>query len=180
MAKLFDIVGTKVTPEARVIAIPAMKKIWDRDKSKGKERAFKEYSYITFLVDFHSPYRDLSEDIKEKTIIKDVFGDDSFKKDDVIIEAIKKYEQLQETRHMRLLKSYEHIEDEITKYNMQVDLSKLDDWGKPIYDPKTIQNSAKEIGNTVKSLAILEKQVQTEIAESSSVRGQSEIGPYEL
>lgn len=178
MARLFDIVDRKIVPEARVMAIPALKKLWDRDKSKGKELAHKEYSYIAFLCDFHSPYKDLDSEIKEPTIRKDVFEGESWEPDELIKQAIDKYLELQETRHLRMLRSYEHIEDEITKYNMSIDLKAEDDFGKPLYNIKDIVQSAEKIGNIIKSISMLEKQVQIEIAEVSA-RGQAKIGPYE-
>jgi len=180
MAKLFDITGTKIIPDPRVIAIPAMKKVWDRDKSKGKEKAIKEYTYITFLCDFHSPYKDLSEEIKEEIIREDIFKEEEWEPDEIIQKAIDKYLQLQETRHLRMLKSYEHIEDQITSYNNKINLEEKDDWGKLKYNVKDIVQSAEKIGNVIKSILILEKQVQMEMAESGNVRGQFEIGSYEI
>jgi hypothetical protein len=179
MAKLFDIVDTKIVPDAKIMAIPIMKELWDRDRTKGKEKAFKEYSYIAFLCDYNSPYKDLSEDIKEDTIIKDLFKSEKWEPDQLVKDAIDKYNQLQETRHLRMLKSYEHIEDQITSYNNKIDLEATDDFGKAIYNIKDIVQSAEKIGNIIKSISILEKQVQTEIAEAS-VRGQAKIGSYEL
>jgi hypothetical protein len=179
MARLFDIVDAKIEPDPRVIAIPEMKKVWSRDKSKAKETAMREYSYIVFMCDFHSPYKDLANDIKEETILESVFKDKNWKPDEVVRTAMDVYTKLQETRHLRMLKSYEHIEDEITSYNNSIDLKATDDFGKPLYNIKDIVQSAERIGNIIKSISILEKQVETEIAESN-VRGQSEIGAYEI
>lgn len=179
MARLFDIVDAKIVPDTDVMAIPILKRIWDRDKTKTKELAFKEYSYIVFMCDFHSPYLNINEDIKEGMIIKDVFGTETWEPDDLIKEAIKKYEELQETRHLKMLRSYQHIEDQITSYNNKVNLEETDDFGKLKYNIKDIVSSAEKIGNIIKSISLLEKQVQTEIAENN-VRGQREVGSYEL
>lgn len=180
MKRLFDIVDSKIVPNSIVIAIPIMKKIWDRDKSKDKELAFKEYSYIVFLCDFHSPYWNISDDIKEGMIRNAVFGNTKWEPDETIKEAIKVYEELQETRHLKMLKSYQHIEDQITSYNNKVNFEDVDDWGKPKYNIKDIVQSAEKIGNIIKSISLLEKQVQVEITDSMNVRGQTKIGPYEL
>lgn len=179
MAKLFDIVQSKIILDPDVLAIPQIAKVWNRDKSVSKEKAYNEVSYIVFLCAFNSPYRDLSEDVKEKTIIKDVFGTEDWKPDEVIKKAIDKYEQLQETRHLRMLRSYEHIEDEITAYNNRIDLDAVDDFGKPLYNIKDIVQNAEKIGNIIKSISMLNKQVRSEIEEKSA-RGQTEIGLYEV
>jgi hypothetical protein len=179
MARLFNISGVDIVLDPTILAVPAFKKIWNRDKSKGKEQATLELSYIVFLCDYSSPYKDLHEDIKEQTIIKDLFKKE-WKPDEDVRAAIEKYNQLKETRHLKMLRSYEHIEDQITSYNNRVNLEEKDDFGRLKYDINDIVKSAEKIGSIIKSISILEKQVQTEIAESSNVRGQSEIGPYEL
>lgn len=179
MAKLFDIIQSKIVINPNILAVPQISKIWNRDKSIEKEKAYKEISYIVFLCDYNSPYKDLSEEVKEKTIIKDIFNNEEWKPDNVIKEAMNKYEQLQETRHLRMLRSYEHIEDEITSYNNKVKLDAVDDFGKPLYNIKDIVQSTEKIGNIIKSISILNKQVKSEIEERSA-RGQSEIGLYEI
>lgn len=179
MRKLFDIVGTDIILDPRVIAIPDLKVIWDRDKDDEKVMANKELTYITFLCDFLSPYKDLPEEKKESTIRKDIFKNEKWEPDDKIKSAIKKYNELQDTRHLRMLRSLEHVEDKITEYFNTIDLNETDDWGKPKFNISDIVRNAKEMGNIIKSISILEKQVQLDLQESK-IRGDSEIGPYEI
>lgn len=180
MAKLFDIVGTDITLDPTIIAIPALKKIWDRDKDKKKDLARKELTYIVFLCDYSSPYKDLHEEIKELTIRNDIFKDvPGWEPDNLLQLAIDKYKELRKTKSIILLENVNHAIDELSKYFKKINLDETDDFGKPLYTAKDVSSNLKEIGNIVKSLGLLEKQVQTEIAESN-VRGQSEIGLYEV
>jgi hypothetical protein len=80
---------------------------------------------------------------------------------------------------MRLLEASEGAADKLADYFDTIDFSQVDSYGKPLYSAKDLSSNLKDVGNIVKSLAMLEKQVQTEIADKN-VRGQSEIGPYEL
>jgi hypothetical protein len=78
-----------------------------------------------------------------------------------------------------LLLSAKRNVDKIANYFDEIDFKKLDDFGKPQYSIKDLSSTLKEVGNIVKSLQMLERQVQTELAESN-VRGKSEIGAYEM
>lgn len=177
MARLFDIDRNRIVPDPNILAIPAMKKIWNRDKSKEKETALKELSYIVFMYDFHSPYRDLLQRDKEKTIIQDVFGE-SWKPDEIIVNAIKVYKKLQVTPSMRLLETSRNSIDKLSDYFDKIDFNATDDWGKPLYTAQDLVRNVKEVGNIVKSLVNLEKQVKLEL-EEQSVRGDNEIGYFE-
>lgn len=179
MARLFDIVDSEVVLDPIVLAIPAINKIYKKDKTKDKELAINEIKYVVFMVDYRSPYRDLPPDKKEETIRKDIFGEESdWVPLSYIHEAIEKYEQLQQTRHYRMLKALQHTEEQITLYFKSIDLTKTDDFGKPLHNINEIVRNMKEVGAVIKSINSLEKQVETEIQEGK-VQGESEIGPYE-
>lgn len=177
MARLFDIERSKIVPDANVLAIPIIKKIWTRDKTKDKEIAFKELSYVVFLCDFHSPYRDIRESERESLIINDIFGKE-WKPDKLVKEAVNTYKKLQETPSMRLLDTARLTLDKLSGYFEQIDFKETDMMGRPVYSAKDLTSNLKEVGNIVKSLVNLEKQVKLEL-EEQSVRGNTEIGLFE-
>jgi len=178
VAKLFDIVKSEVVISPHVLAIPAIKKLWDRDKTKSKDRAYKEISYIVFMYDFHSPYKDVSVSERDKRVKKDVFKTDDWVPDNYVKEAIEIYRFLQETPLTRLLEVNLNNIDKLTEY-----LEGIDFKGKDLEDAnKTAEGLMKgmeKIGNIIKSLSILRKQVQTEVAENTA-RGNTEIGYFEI
>lgn len=178
MARLFDIERNKIIPSPDVLAIPALKKIWLRDKDKDKVNAMKDLSYIVFLCDFHSPYKDLKGLEKEKLIIEDVFKDKKWQPDDDIKAAIKVYNKLQITPSMRMLQSAKLAIEKVADWFESVDLKEEDVMGKPKYSANDVSRNLKEIGNIVKSLNNLEKQVRLELEETSA-RGNNEIGYFE-
>ena len=101
MARLFDIERNKIVPDAKVLAIPTIKKIWDKDKSVTKDVAFKQISYIVFLCDFHSPYRDIHDSVRSKYIIDDIY-EEAWVPDKDVLKAIEVYKRLQETPSMQI------------------------------------------------------------------------------
>jgi hypothetical protein len=178
MARLFDIDKNKIVLNSDILAIPALKVIWDRDKSKVKDKAMKELSYIVFLCDFHSPYKDLKSNDKEELIIQDIFNNKKWKPDNEIKEAIKVYNKLQITPSMRMLQSAKVAIEKVADWFEKVDLEELDSYGKFKYSANDVSRNLKEIGNIVKSINNLEKQVRSELTESNA-RGNNIIGPFE-
>jgi hypothetical protein len=177
---LFDLRDFNVTISPKALMVPEFKALWDRDKSNSKGTALSELAYVYYLSDFKSPYL-LSLDISivEYTVAKDFMKDESYKPDKVIKEAINKYKSLQETPSMRLLKSSLVTVSKLTDYLETVDLDERDDKNKPIYKPSDITNSLKSIGGIVESLTKVREQVEKEITQQGSLRGQRRKGNRE-
>jgi len=95
MAYLFKIDGKLVFPTEEALLITPYKEIWERDTSKGKENAIKEFSYIEFMVSklATNPYKGYSDDIRGKVIIKDTFKGIDWKPDKLIIDGIDRFEK---------------------------------------------------------------------------------------
>jgi hypothetical protein len=181
MNNLFNISSSgKIELNVNVLAIPPFDKIWDRDKSKTKDKATMEIKYIVYLCDYNSPYNAFNEREKEIRIKEDFIKDKEWIPDELIIEGIQKYIDLQNTISTRILKSAKIGAEKLAKYFEDVDFKQLDDNGKPIYTARDLASNLKSVGEIVKSLVNLEKQVKSEQLESSTVRGNSEINDYEL
>lgn len=181
MGKLFEI-DTKtgnVIPNEDTLSVPIFKKIWKRDRSRNKEKAFREISYIVHLCDYNSPYEAYHPDQKIGALKKDLFNDNKWKPDKLIENGIIKYKELQETVTLRLLKAAKSAADKLADFFNTVDLKQLDKEGKPVYTASDITRNLKEIGNVVKSLDVLEKQVQKEQLDTVKLRGGGEKGMYE-
>lgn len=171
MNKLFDIKNGNVVMNPTVLWIPEFKTIWDRDKADSKENATREISYIVFLHKFDSPYMAYPEKDREKRILHDYFKDQKgWKPDKEVNAAIKKYNELQDTISLRLLRASKKALEVIEDFFMTAEPDQVD---------KVVKN-AKELGNLILSLDKLEKQVQKEQLESGSVRGGQGTGPFEI
>lgn len=180
--KSFDIVGGQVTFTPSFLAVPEFKKIWDRDKSKEKEKAVKELSFIVFLCDerAHNPYISFSEDLREETLKADFFSDENYKLDDDVIAAIRKLKSMLETTSTRLLLSAQIAAEKLADWFKKVDFDLVDDSGKAKYSASELSRNLKDVGNIIKSLKQLEKEVRLEQLNTTVARGGSEIGMFEI
>jgi len=171
MKKLFDIDKGKVVLNPTTLWIPEFKKLWDRDKKKNKDRAIAEISYIVFMYSFQSPYQAYSEKEREQKVREDFLTKfEKWEPDDAVKDAIVKFNDLQDSVSLRLLRSTKLALETIEEYFKTANPE----------DISTIVKNAKELGNLVQSLDKLERQVQKEQLEASSIRGQTEVGLFEL
>lgn len=179
--QIFDIDNNKVILNASSLVIPEFKKLWDRDKTKGKHKATKEISYIVFLCEESSsnPYRAYKDFERESILRKDFMGE-GWQPDEDILRAIDKYRDLKQTTNSRLLRSAKRAADKLAEYFDQVDFSLLGKDGKPVYSSRDLSANLKEVAGIVKSLGILEDMVRKEQTESPNVRGGGDIGFYEV
>lgn len=90
--KLFKYEGyeVKVAPEA--LTLKPFKKLWDRDKSKTKEKALMELSFLYFYCDPRSDYQFIKDDEDRMEAVRKGEGfPDSWKPDATLIAAIEFY-----------------------------------------------------------------------------------------
>ena len=72
MAYLFSVEGKIVQPNTETLLVSPFKEIWARDKSKGKENALEEFTYIEFMTSMlkSNPYKGYAPEVKEEVIKK--------------------------------------------------------------------------------------------------------------
>ena len=103
--RIFDIVSGEVIIDPSRLMIPEFKALWQRDKTKDKQRVTKELAYIVFSYDLSAdnPYRGYSEYERDIVLKRDLFNDPNWVPDDKITAAIDKFKKLMETTNTRVL-----------------------------------------------------------------------------
>lgn len=147
------------------LTIKEFSDIWSRDTSELKDKAIKELSFIHFMCDFKSVYRGYDPNDRQTRLITDLrLG--SWTPDDIVKAALTKYEELQQTPSMQLLKVMENSLHKIEKffetYNVATDPN-----GAKF---KAIIGSYKTIPDIVKGLGSLRELVETEQKQGITVR----------
>ena len=174
--KLFKYEGYRIVISEEALLLKTFKKIWDRDKTKNKEKAYMELGFIYFYCDPRSDYQYLTDEEERLKAIKEGEGiPDKWNPDNIVKEAMNFYNGfkptsallLEDTRNM--VNGYRAKLREITK-----DMSNLE-----IKDIKDIGAIIKQIPALVKDLDEAERAVSKEIIESNKVRGSQEKSIYE-
>lgn len=172
---LFDYKDYKVVIDPSSLAIPAFRKIWDRDKTKNKRVATQELSYIYFVYDFKSPYSIYPENERKTKVLNEFITEPDWQPDPKVLAAIDEYNEFQRTYSMRFLESARGLADKLSSYFDEVDFHQTDDNGKPLYSAKDAVSNLKQVGDVIASLDKVEEKVKKEVDEKAKIRGQKII-----
>lgn len=177
--KLFKYEGYKLHISEEAFVLKPFKEIWNRDKTKNKDKALQELAYVYFMCDPRSDYQYIVDEEDRAKAIKEGEGIDSkWKPDNKVIEAMKFYKTFKPVSAL-LLEDTRIAVDKLRQLLRNIDLTEVDDKGKPIYTLNTVTATIKQIPSLVKDLDEAEKAIAKEIMESDKVRGAQEKSMYE-
>ena len=176
MKNLLEFNNNVLTINPEAVMIHEFLVIWDRDKSKDKEKAKKELAYVYHSTDFQSIYRNFHVDTREPKIRLDVFGNREWQPDMSILQAQIKYKELQTTLSMELLNDAEIGLQKLRDYFRNINFDE-DEEGK---SAKNFIANIKQLGDVVKGMKSLREEVEKELVDQMQLRGGATIGKREL
>ena len=89
----------------------------------------------------------------------------------MVLDAVKIYKELSATTASLLLEDTQVAINKVRKFLRELDLSEVDDKGKPKYTVNAITGAIRDIPRLVRELADAEKAVTKEIEEQSRRKG---------
>ena len=169
--ELLTISDNKVIPSAYTLTIPEFKVL-----------KIEELAYIFYMVDHRSPFAVYDEEKRKEEVVKSVFKNIDTKK--LIWRKINagcdKYKELTETSAVKLLKSARASVTKLEKYFKNIDLTLVDDNGRPIFHAKDLINNLEKMGKVVDGLTSLEDIVKKEAQAANTNRGGIEVNKYSM
>lgn len=160
--------------------IPCIKELYETVNDK--ELFFKYVSYGILSTYYNSPYKSFAIEIRDAQLKRDIFGSESFKLPDDLVEFVEKLSKFSSTPSLRLLNAAENgLDFLIDEYNgLREKAGKVDEKGKPLVTIGDVSKWLKELEAAIKAFErVKESVMKEEITVSSKVRGQAEIGMYE-
>ena len=96
MAFLFTVENSVAIPNTETLLISPFKEIWERDKSKDKDRAIKEFTFIELMSSKKktNPYAGYSDEIRFEKLKETLFGPE-WEQDALIEQALIKVDEFQ-------------------------------------------------------------------------------------
>lgn len=172
---LVELINYEVVPTQECFLIKPLRQLFNADRSKNKEKFMQQLSVIYFMADPRSSYNYISDPGERLQLIIQQEGlDGSFKIDEKMADAIEWYRKHTITTSTLLLEDARAGVDKVRKFLREVDLNKLDDKGKPVYNVNHITAALKQVPQLAKDLQETEKIVTKEVETVGRARGGNE------
>ena len=180
MRNFFQLDGNmNLTIDPTIYSLSIFKKILEKDKSKNKEKALMDMSYIFWMSDYRSYVADITDSIeKHKEVISIIEESGKYKPDSLVEEALEQYKK-DIPLSLHFLNDVKSAVNELRKYFRELDLQEYDDKGKPIHNANQVMNSIKSTGDLLETLDKHEIKVKKDLDMNNSVRGSKSKGLYE-
>lgn len=168
-----------------ILLVKEFDELWDAQRNRiegdnrgyDRKRAYREFTYIFLMYDWESPYKNFSEKERHEAALSDSELTDKQFKDDKFKAACKKYQEIQDTPQVKLLKSAYRMIDELRLFYELADLQERDEFGKHILNANQAVTSLANLGKMVLGLEDLEAVVRKQKeAGGKGTRGDVEAG----
>lgn len=162
----------KVADEA--LLVRPIRKLWNMDRSKGKETFYKQMSILYFVYDPSSNYayisneKDRLKEVLEQENITDFHNTAEFK------DAVEVYKKLVRTPSSELLNDVRLTVDKMRQALTSIDFDDLEEKDK-VSAINTVTAVISKIPKLVKDLSEAEKAVTKELEEQGNARGSQEL-----
>lgn len=166
---IFTLENQKLTiNKETILLVSEFNVLWDASRNRidgdtrgyERKRAFKEFAYMYLMYDWASPYRNYSEVERHQAALSDSQLSDKHYQDDKFKLACQKYQDLQDTPQLKLLKAAYRMCDELRLFYSIADLQERGEDGKHILNAKQAIDSIANLGKMVNGLDELEQVVK--------------------
>lgn len=158
--------------EPEILLVREFKALLDRDKSKNKDKVFREFTYIWLALSWRSPYNQYTELERHQEALSDSGITEEEFNDPIFREACRKYRNLQDSnKSIKLLNAARLAADQFVDYfETVIDLNERDQNGKPVFSAEKVMKEMAQLSKVHEQLKILEAQVKQEMEVSSGTR----------
>ena len=162
----------KVADEA--LLVRPIRKLWNMDRSKGKETFYKQMSILFFVYDPSSNYAYISDEKERLAEVLQQEGISEFHNTAEFKDAVAVYKKLVKTPSTELLADVRLTVDKMRQALVSINFDDLEEKDK-VSAINTVAAVVAKIPKLVRDLSEAEKAVTKELEESSSTRGSQEM-----
>ena len=163
-----------------LLLIRPARQLLNADRTAAKENFLRQISYMYFMYDPESTYGYLTDEAERaKAVIEQEGLGKDFKPDKKLEELIEIYKRHVITTSYLLLQDNRIAIDKIREFLRNVDLTQVDDKGKPVYPINQVTATIKMVPELAAANRKAEKDLAKEMEENSRARGIQEKKLFE-
>lgn len=182
MAFLFVVENTIAKPNTETLLISPYKEIWERDQTKDKSIAIKEFTYIELMTSKKksNPYAGYGEDIKHEKLVTELFSPE-WEKDSLVEEGMNKLVLFQKeasptySYYLSVLEATEKMKSFFNTF----DINEVNEKGARVFKPNEIVMAISNTDKLLQNLNSMKEKVEQELFEQTKTRGMKQINHFE-
>ena len=184
MAYLFNLEGNIAKPNVETLLISPFKEIWERDKSRDKHVALKEFTFLELMSSKKksNPYAGYPDEIRFEKLKEYLFTKD-WKIDDLLEQGLVKINQFQteaSPTYTYYISSLQ-VAEKTRKFLSEIDLSEKNlKTGNPLYKPKDVTSAITDTEKIIQTLGVLKEKVEQELYDTTKTKGNKQINILEM
>ena len=183
MAFLFTVENLIAIPNTETLLVSPFKEIWERDTTKNKDIAIKEFTFIELMSSKKksNPYGGYSDNERFKKL-RDMLFDESWEQDLLIEQALIKVSEFQKegsptySYYLSVLEAAEKIKDFFKNF----DINERNDKNIPIYKPGDITKALNDTDKVLQNINSMKEKVEQELFEQTKTRSNKSINHFEM
>ena len=185
MAYLFVVDNSVAKPNTETLLIEPFKTIWERDKSKDKSRAIKEFTFIEFMISKKktNPYAGYDPESRRRELKKLLDLGTDWEEDIHVKDGMRKLEEFQTeaSPSYTFLVAAETAASKLKDFFLNFDMNERNPrTGAPIFPPKAISSSINDAEQNIRTLHNIREKVEQELFEATKTRSNRDINPFEV
>ena len=185
MAHLFVVENNIAKPNTETLLMSPYKEIWNRDKSKDKSDAIRDFTFIEFMISKKksNPYAGYDEESRRRVLGQLLYKDDNFYPDRLIEEGLHALDTFQKEASpaYTFLLAAEEAANKLKDFFRTFDLTERNvKTGMPVYKPKDISSAINDSEQNIRTLHNLKEKVEQELFEATKTRNNRTINPFEV
>jgi hypothetical protein len=180
---LFIVENNIAKPNMETLLITPYKEMWERDESKGKEIAIKEYTFIELMASkkHSNPYAGLSDNERFERLKLMLFTPE-WVMDKLIEQGLSLYVEFQQeasptySYYLSVLTATEKMKQFFNEFDMT---EKNERTGLPVYKPSDITRALNDTDKVLQNIHNMKEKVEQELFETTKTKSNKTINPFE-
>ena len=183
MSLLFQIEGMAAKPHPEALLVEPIKSMWERDKSKDKERAIKELTICEFVSSEKSsnPFAGYHPDERLTNILLRIDMPPDWEFDPLCQEVVDflLHCQVEASMSFTYLQSVKNAANKLKKFFNNFDMNERNERnGNPVFKPAEITRALKDSDDILTNLMKLTEKVNKEITTTERTKGGNIVSEF--